>query len=152
MRNKIILLLMVAAGIVACDHQTVYHHYEHVPVNGWEKNDTVKFSFGPVMLAGTYHEDVELRTDDSYPFQGLTLRIEETVYPKGEKDQQLINCDLIDKQGNIKGNGVYLFQYRFPAHDLKLNAGDSVEISITHNMKREIIPGVADVGIHLTKK
>ena len=152
MRNKLILLLMVAAGFVACGHQTVYHHYEHMPSNGWEKNDTIKFSIGPVKLAGSYYEDVELRTDGDFPFQGLTLIIKETVYPKGETTEQALNCNLVDERGEISGSGVNYFQYRFPHRDLQLNEGDSVEISITHNMKREILPGVADLGIRLTKK
>ena len=143
---------MVAAGFVACDHQIVYHHYEHMPSNGWEKNDTIKFSIGPVKLAGNYHKDVELRTDGDFPFQRLTLIIKETVYPKGETTEQLLNCHLVDEQGEVSGSGVNYFQYRFPSRDMQLNEGDSVVISITHNMKREILPGVADLGIRLTRK
>ena len=38
------------------------------------------------------------------------------------------------------------------SRDMKLNKGDSIHLCISHNMKREIMPGIADVGICLKQK
>lgn len=149
--NRIILILMVALGITACNREMVYHHYEHVPNNGWEKNDTLSFAISPMAEAGTYHEDIELRINETYPFLGLTLRVEQTVYPRKESRHQTLSCSLIGKSGQPKGRGISYYQYSFPLGDLQLEAGDSVQIRITHNMKREIMPGVTDVGICLRR-
>ena len=125
----------------------VYHHYEHVPTFGWEKNDTLYFSIPPIKASGNYHEEVELRTDESFPFLGLTLLVEQTVWPKGEHHHYTLNCSMADKNGNIKGRGISCYQYEFPLADLHLQEGDSLQIAIIHNMKREIMPGITDVGI-----
>ena len=56
MRNKhllTILILAVAAILTGCDRRTVYSHYEHVPLEGWEKIDTIFFEVPPVKEAGT---------------------------------------------------------------------------------------------------
>ena len=68
MRNKILLFMMIALGMASCDRQTVYHHYEHVADQGWEKTDTVKFEIGPIKETGTYGETLEFRTDGLFPF------------------------------------------------------------------------------------
>jgi hypothetical protein len=34
---------------------------------------------------------------------------------------------------------------------MMLNKGDSLEIKIRHDMKREILPGISDIGIMLNK-
>ena len=45
-----------------------------------------------------------------------------------------------------------VYQFAFPVADVDLNEGDSVQIRIRHDMKREILPGIADVGIKLSRK
>ncbi len=138
--------------MIACNRRTVYSHYEHTPISGWEKNDTLHFSINPLEEPGTYHEEIGLRIDNSYPFMGLSLVVEETIFPLGYTTRHVVNCNLIDKNGIIKGNGVSYFQYNFPVNDLQLNKGDSLHICVMHNMKREIMPGIADIGISLTRK
>ena len=62
----------------------------------------------------------------------------------------MIDCDLISEEGGIEGDGISFFQYQFSIRDLSLHQGDSIHVSLTHNMKREIMPGVADVGLRLS--
>ena len=150
--RTVFLVLAVALCTIACNRRTVYSHYEHTPISGWEKNDTLHFSINPLEEPGTYHEEIGLRIDNSYPFMGLSLVVEETIFPLGYTTRHVVNCNLIDKNGTIKGNGVSYFQYNFPVNDLQLNKGDSLHICVMHNMKREIMPGIADIGISLTRK
>ena len=35
---------------------------------------------------------------------------------------------------------------------MEIEQGDSLRINIRHNMKREILPGIADVGIKFTRR
>ena len=151
MRNEILGLLMVAVLLTACNHGTVYQHYEHVPNGGWETNDTLSFEIGPLLEAGTYQEKLELRIDEFYPFLGLSLKVEQTIFPRGERYFQTLSCDLIEKNGAYKGNGISFYQYGFDLNDLHLEKGDSIHIIVRHNMKREIMPGVTDIGILLKK-
>lgn len=147
-----ILALTVALTIVSCDRKSIYAHYEHTDTYGWEKNDTLVFNIPSLQHSQTYHEEVGIRNNHSYPFKSLTLYIEQTVYPKGEKKVYTLNCRFVDDKGFEAGSGVALYQYNFPVADIKLQAGDSLHIRVTHHMKREILPGISDVGVMLSAK
>ena len=155
MRNKhllTILILAVAAVMTGCNHKTVYSHYEHVPQEGWDKPDTLFYEVPPVKEAGTYQEEIGIRTDISFPFQSIALVIAQDIYPKGKHLQTVKNCVLYDETGKERGNGISRFQNVVPLTDIQLEKGDSLRICITHNMRREMMTGISDIGFILTKK
>lgn len=154
LRNKIkttILILTVAMAITSCNRKTVYDHYNHTPINGWERNDTLTFCIKPLAEAGDYKEDIGLRINGAYPFMGLCLIVEQTILPAKITRCDTLNCKLVSEDGTVKGRGVSYYQYNFHLTTINLNKGDSLNICIRHNMKREILPGIADVGIKLDK-
>lgn len=146
------LILTVTVLFCACDRRTVYSQFEHASETGWEKADTIDFYIPPMAESGTYREEVGLRIDTTFPFLSLTMEVSQTIFPEGRQEKHTLTCPLVDKNGNMKGAGVSLFLYTFPLHDLTLNRGDSVHVSIVHCMKREIMTGVTDVGISLKKQ
>ena len=145
------MVLTVTLAITSCNRKTVYHHYEHTTLAGWEKNDALSFEVAPVS-AGTYREELGLRIDKSYPFMGLCLVIKQTVLPSGYVHSDTLNCSLIDPDGNNKGPGLSYYQYSFHVNTLRLQEGDSLHITVKHNMKREIMPGISDIGIRLDRQ
>lgn len=154
--NRYILLYIIAAvcttvSLTACDRRTVYNHYEHTPVAGWERNDTLTFNTEAVKLGGRYMEEIGLRINGNYPFMGLNLIVEQTVLPAGDRRSDTLNCNLIDEQGTAKGRGVSHYQYMFHLTTLRLNRGDRLHIAIRHDMKREILPGITDIGVRLSR-
>ena len=146
------LLLTVITMTVGCDYNTVYDQYDHTPIAGWEKNDTLTFNVPRLPAAGIYHEELGLRINDAYPFMRLHLIVEQRLIPGERIRRDTLNCYLVDEDGNIRGQGVSYYQYSFPITQMKLQKGDSLHISVRHNMKREILPGIADIGIKLTRK
>ena len=163
-RNSLLLTgaCVMTLLLTACKWQTVYNHYEHTPIAGWEKNDTLTFCIGPLKAGGEYIEEVGLRISSDYPFTGLNLIVEQTV-TSGEKNRALVErddqvqersdtltCSLVDQQGRAKGRGISHYQYLFHLTTLKINEGDMLYVAIRHDMKREILPGIADIGVKLT--
>ena len=147
------LLLTVAWSMTSCSRQqTVYANYAHIDDTTWEKTDTITFDVPPVKAAGTYQEKLGLRLADDFPFLALSMDIEIQVQPKGILHRGQHKFSVIDQGGNPKGKGLSLQQYTFDLGDLELEEGDSLHISMAHNMKREILPGVVDLGIILIKK
>lgn len=136
----------------SCHRKTVYDHYVHTPISGWERNDTLFLDVSPIASSGNYAETLGLRINGTYPFMGLTLIIEQTSFPQYITRKDTLNCQLIDENGTVKGQGVSYYQYTFPLTDLQLHEGDSLHIAIRHDMKREILPGIADIGIQLSRK
>ena len=137
---------------VACDDKTIYSHYESVAISGWEKNDMLSFSTPPIQQTRDYQEKIGMRISSLYPFMGLTLIIDQTRLPYMETESDTLNCNLIDQNGNATGPGISNYQYEIAFKTLSLNEGESLHIDIRHDMKREILPGVSDVGIILTRK
>ena len=142
-----VVLLLLLCG---CQQQIAYHQFRHISEPGWDKTDTLHFDIAPLSVDGDYQLHAELRTDKDYPFQQLTIEVEETVYPSKKRYHDVIDCSLISEKGVIAGDGISYFQYQFHVRDISLHQGDSIHLSLTHKMKREIMPGVADVGVRLS--
>lgn len=147
-----LLLTGAVPSLTACGDLPVYSHYRHTPANGWEKNDTISFGISPVKEAGHYLEELGLRINDDFPFQGLCLVVHQTVLPSGYHHSDTLNCTLIDKDGRVKGSGIKHYQYNFHVNTIRLSEGDSLHILVKHNMKREIMPGITDIGIRVEKQ
>ena len=144
-------MLLAVLLLTACKQRTVYYHYEHTPLSGWEKNDTLVFTTDTIAIDGTYSEEVGIRINGTYPFLQLNLVVEHLVMPAMTVKSDTLSCRLIDETGNALGNGVSNYQYLIPLTFLTLKKGDRLRIAIRHDMKREILPGISDIGLRLRR-
>lgn len=158
-RNKPYTLFIYIVGTVAilsslfsCHENVVFSHYHGVEVDGWDKTTHVEFNISPIPETGKYQESVGIRINSHYPFLSLNLIIEQTVYPSRTVLIDTIDCQLIDKDGRKLGKGQSLWQLDFPVKNINLQEGDSVNINIRHNMRRDILRGVSDIGFKLERK
>lgn len=135
----------------ACTGGTVYHDYMHTQQAGWEKTDTLVFAVPPVGASGKYREVVCMRTTGDFPFKSVTLVVEQRILPRNITRTDILKCTLTDKNGNVEGNGVSMYQYEFELRDIQLDRGDSLDIRIRHDMKRETLSGISDVGVKIAR-
>lgn len=149
---NIVSVVMTAAVAVSCATDTVYYSYAHTPVAGWEKNDTLTFNIPGMAAPGTYSQQVGLRMTSAFPFTSISLIVEQRIMPWGKVLTDTIKCPITDIRGNFLGDGISSFQYMFPLREVTLNKKDSIHVSIRHNMKREILPGVSDIGLKMEFK
>lgn len=149
---NIVPVVMMAAVAVSCATDTVYYSYAHTPVAGWEKNDTLTFNIPGMAAPGTYSQQVGLRMTSAFPFTSISLIVEQRIMPRGKVLTDTIKCPITDIRGNFLGDGISSFQYMFPLREVTLNKKDSIHVSIRHNMKREILPGVSDIGLKMELK
>ncbi len=147
-----IIVLISLALCTACARGRVYHHYNHTSVIGWERVDTLLFEIPALADSGRYGTDLGLRINGLFPFVSLTLIVEQTVYPAMTHRVDTINCKLADQNGNFKGQGISYYQYRYHISEMQLQQNDSLHITVRHDMRREILPGISDVGIALTRQ
>ncbi|MBQ8047319.1 MAG: gliding motility lipoprotein GldH [Prevotella sp.] len=142
--------------LTSCNQRKVYDSYQHTSLTGWEKNIHAEFSIPPLKEGGPYQSTVGLRINGDYPFMSVTLIIEQEKFAKGKPQpvcsRDTINCRLVNENGKAEGRGLTYYQYLFPLKIQELAAEDSLHISIQHNMKREILPGISDVGWRLEKR
>lgn len=144
-------ILWLLLTIASCHEHKVYDHYIHTSLSGWDKNDTLTFSLPKAPKEGMYGMDLKLRTNGSYPFLGITLIVKKTIYPSLFKSSDTIHCKLRENDGKPRRQGVSYYQYSFHVADLHLNQGDSMQVEVRHDMKREMPPGIGDVGLMLTR-
>lgn len=133
--------------MTACDGRKVYDQYVSTPLSGWERSDTVKFGVPPVEQEGSYSLSLNLRTDTRFPFTSITMIVDRKSVPSGLHDVDTLRCELTDRRGRSLGKGINLYQYTFDMTPCRLNAGDSLCVSVSHDMMRETLPGIADVGL-----
>lgn len=152
-RKGIVIIAAALASILlgSCNRKMIFDKYTNTPVAGWEKNDTITFALPRIDSSGIYNAAIGLRTTDAYPFTSVTLIIERRFVEKDSTVNDTIRCKLTDKKGNALGKGIIYHQYRFPVKSFMASNGDSIVISIRHDMKREILPGISDVGLMLTR-
>lgn len=146
-----LLILTVTLAMASCDRKAVYSHYVSTPINGWDASDELTFTVSPIPADGAYEEYAGLRINRAYPFQRLTLIIQQQVFPAGETHTDTLEVNLIDHKGNIIGQGINYFQYAIPFRKIDLHAEDSMSVSIRHHMRRETLPGIGDVGFTLLR-
>ena len=119
------LLAAVLLLPAACTRRTVYHTYQHTLVSGWEKNDTLCFHVPP---------------------------LHQRVIPRGEEHIDTVNCRFGNRDDTRLARGISHFQYRFPITHLRLQEGDSLVVDVRHDMKRDILPGISDVGLKISSE
>lgn len=142
--------IIAATALQSCNESKVYDKYDHTPLSGWEKNDTLRFDIPRLTADGMYESTLGLRITDNYPFMGLTLIVEQRLMPADTIFTDTVKCELTDRNGKTRGKGVSYYQFRFPVTKMQLSNGDSLHIRVRHDMKREMLPGISDVGISLS--
>ena len=154
-------VLFAAWTATACVGGKVFDEYEQIPVEGWDKTDTLTFSVPAVAADGVYNLALGLRTTGDYPFMSLTLLFEANIIAKKaenisygtapERLSRTLSCPLVSSRGRSQGQGVSLYQYNFHVATISLREGDSLQVNIRHNMKREMLPGLSDLGLSITR-
>lgn len=142
--------IIATTALQSCNESKVYDKYNHTPLSGWEKNDTLRFDIPRLADGGMYESTLGLRITDNYPFMGLILIVEQRLMPADTIFTDTVKCELTDRNGKTKGKGVSYYQFRFPVTKMQLNKGDSLHVRVRHDMKREMLPGISDVGISLS--
>lgn len=148
----IVSFIGIVLLFVSCDRKKVYDEYAHTPLVGWEKNDTISFAVPKVKDAGAYNFTLNLRSDNSFPFTNVVLVVGITTFPSIDTYVDTLKCMLTNKRGNTLGKGINIYQHDFSITSLNLKADDSVYVTVQHIMKREMLPGISDVGLLITKK
>ncbi len=146
----LVTLMALAISVFSCDNPRVFDEYKAIAQEGWERNDVLKFNVPKMQQAGTYQQWVQLRAYQKYPFQTVTLIVEQTIFPKKQVYRDTVECHIINEEGRLVGkNGISSTEVVAPLRTLELQQGDSLAISVRHDMRRELLPGISDVGIRI---
>ena len=96
----IIAALTVVTHLCGCDNRRVYSHYEHLDLNGWERNDTAFFGFR-CHESGTYSLDMGFRTNHEFPYKSLSMVVEHIIFPSHSTGHSTIRCSFYEISGGV---------------------------------------------------
>lgn len=146
---RMLLVSTMLLLVVACNQEPGYHHFENITDEGWGRSDVRRFATPKVKHTGIYDVFLDLRTTRAYPYAGVSLICEENLWPANSNKRTTFECKFVDERGHLLGTGISRFQYRYYLGERKLNAGDSLTLNISHNMKVPVIEGITDIGVEL---
>ena len=89
--------------LVSCSGGTVYDHYNHTSVSGWDRGEVLTYEVPRLKKSSKYVALLGLRVSEAYPFQSLTLIVDQTVFPEKKTTRDTLNCQIYDPKGTIKG-------------------------------------------------
>ena len=148
------LCVSLVSVLCACTDRPAAYDFSSTPVEGWEPGDTLKFKVDTLNASGWYDFNIGVRTSSStpYPYQTLWMVVHQHWHNPEQVMVDTVKLQLTDERGDAQGHGVTLYQVDQPWRKQQLVAGQWAEISIIHIMRREMLPGISDVGIRLQRE
>ena len=146
-------LFLTTLLLLAAWHQQrpLCYEYHHTLVEGWDQGRVQTFQTDTVGASGNYTFEVCLRTTFRYPFQTLWLLVEQHWQDEVRTMRDTVVCEIIDSKGNPTGKGVSFFQSEHFVTNRLLRKGQTGTITVRHIMRRDMLPGISEVGIRIRK-
>ena len=153
--GAIVAAIVTAAMVAACYPRTAYFRFFSVNINGWSRDSVLHYDVGAVKEKGYYVEEIGVRANADYPFQQLSLVVDQTVISTTREHGNIhlsdtLTINVYDQMGRVNGRGVNFKQMMVPLKSIPLEKDDSISMTIRHNMRRFDISGIADVGLRVT--
>lgn len=146
-----IAAVSILLSLTGCNEHVIYHSYRHVPEQGWNSRDTFTFDIDTVRTAATYQFALGLRSTNSYPYTVIWLAVEREFSHPDTLHRDTVKCQLMDSVTHRMGKGIYMYQYDVPLPPMTLHRGQTGQVRIIHLMQREVLPGIHDVGVLISR-
>ena len=147
--SSFIFIYLLLSSLVSCTGNTLYHSYQSLPVEGWERRDTVCFEVPKAEedISGTLF--IGLRTVAHVGIQDVVLAVEQCDEMGAVCRCDTVRYPLTDTEGNALAGGVNIHQYETKHLPLLLRKGNSTTIRIHHLMRHETLSGLTELGIRI---
>lgn len=146
------VVAMVLTLLCGCRDGRFYDHYEPVCDDGWGRNDTVRFAI-PRQAKGDYRVNLGLRINHRYPYRDLSLIVCYKTLPSGHTVSDTVLLHLINEKGQPAGPmGITSAAISRQIKALRLQDGDSLYVTVHHNMRNDQLTGIIDVGLQLSSE
>ncbi len=150
--NYLIALMILMAGVVACDSGRVFDEYKEIPGSTWHKDSVVVFEVPVEDTLQDHNLLIQVRNETSYRFSNLWLFIEITQ-PDGQTAKDTFEVVLADPSGQWLGDGYGGLKTRQVMYrrDVYFPVSGEFKVTIRHGMREETLEGIHDVGFRVEK-
>ncbi|MBW8361752.1 MAG: gliding motility lipoprotein GldH [Kaistella sp.] len=148
--HKILAVLAVLFLFVSCSDSGDFTQMK--AVNGtWNKKTEQQFRFEIKDAQNPKNIIFVIRNNNSYPYSNLRMIVNLTNLKTNKKVTDTLNCVLANPNGEWIGTGFgetkeNLFQYRL---NYKFPANASYTIGIIQAMRKDVLPGIEDIGVKI---
>ena len=153
-RRGSLVAVVLALGVLlsGCRDARVYDRFEPVSDDGWGRNDTVRFAV-PRQKQGSYAVNLGLRFNHRYPYREVSLIVSYEWLPSRRTATDTVQLRLLNDKGQPTGRvGITSASVATRLRELSLHEGDSLYVTVHHNMRRDQLTGINDVGFQLVKE
>lgn len=150
--NHLIVIMIMLAGLSACDANRVFDQYKEIPESAWHKDSMVVFHIPVDDTLQNHNLLVQIRNETSYSFSNLWLFIEITQ-PDGKSVKDTFEVVLADPSGRWLGEGYGGLKTRQAIYrrDVYFPVSGEFTVAIRQGMREEILEGIHDVGFRVEK-
>ena len=144
--NKLLVICMTFC-LAACQNHTIYHLYQPVQLTGWDKEDTICYTYPPTESPVSLQLEIGIRHKDSYSYRDIWLSIVQ------QEQVDTVHLYLANENGNWKGNGIGEMRLHAEEVPILITPKDSIHtIRITHIMEEDTLKGIHDIGICIKER
>lgn len=151
--NFIVVILLIISLSVGCTTKTVYHSYQSIKENGWDRKDTLTFNLPEGITSGKYKMEIGVRNSPEYLYKNIWISISNNWEDSLQYKTDTLELKLTDEHGRwpYQGNISNLYQSVHPYVNVPSLPQQKVRtIKIVHIMRKNPIQGIQDIGIKLT--
>lgn len=145
--------LMLLIGLMACNPQVVFEQNKKVDSQGWEFTHFYEFQETFTDTTALYDLFLNVRNNTDYPYSNFIVFFE-TEFPDGRIFRDTIETILADRGGKWTGTGfgnikTNSFHFR---KDVWFPLEGEYIFRIEQAMRRELLPGITDIGLRIERK
>ncbi|MCL2650467.1 MAG: gliding motility lipoprotein GldH [Candidatus Azobacteroides sp.] len=149
--NKFLLFIMCCFLLSACTNKNTYTCFRSFKNAEWDKDSIPHFEINISDTINPHQIFVETRNNNLYPYQNIWLFIEIKT-PSGNIRKDTLSFDLADNFGKWYGKGINIHRLVVPYEkSIIFRQQGNYTFSIRHGMRDDVLKGISEVGIKLTK-
>lgn len=147
--SKLLILLLLTAGFMACNQNELFFSYRRLPSSGWNKDSLLTFDYKIHNTDSHYNVFIHVRHFGNYPYQNFWMFLENTD-AKGNMLKDTIECYLSDDFGKWMGTGNAVKEMPvFYKQNILFPDSGTYQIKIGHGMRDSILTGIKEIGVRV---
>lgn len=131
--------------------KTWLHSYKPMSADGWDRRDTICFPLPQAEENVNGILTLGLRITAPVSTQSIVLAVEQSLNAPATYRCDTVCYLLTDVEGDALGRGVNSIQYETQHLPFCLRKGQSGVVRIRHLMTKEIVPGITELGIKVSR-
>lgn len=156
---RIFSAAVLCAVLVSCNSEIVKSDFKATDGGTWEKDNVIEFSFSELDTIGKYNLFINIRNDNTFPYNNLFL-IAELSAPDGETVKDTLEYDMAKPDGTWLGRGYGSLKENklWYKENIVFASSGVYTLRLSHAMRKngevngvEQLQGITDVGFEIVK-